>query len=65
MKKRIEDTVLARIISSKNQEVDAKTLWQESGLSIDEFYATLKREIDEGFIAEPAVAKLKLVEATD
>ena len=64
MKNKIEDTILAKIIKETNEEMDAKRLWQKSGLSIDEFYATLNREIDEGFIAEPAIAELKLVEVS-
>lgn len=64
MKKRIADTVLAKLIQAQGTSLDAKELWQKSGLSIDDFYAQLKQEIKDGFIAEPDVAQLKLVEVT-
>jgi type I restriction enzyme S subunit len=65
MKKQIENTVLAKILTRHERDMDAKELWEKSALTIDEFYATLKREIKEGFIAEPDVATLKLVEGAD
>ena len=65
MKKKIEDTVLAKLLMENGKSLEAKDLWQKSGLPIDEFYATLKNEIKEGFIAEPYVATLKLVEVGD
>jgi hypothetical protein len=43
--------------------MEAKELWKASTLkNIDEFYALLKQEIDDGFIQEPDIAELKLVE---
>lgn len=65
MKKQIENTVLAKILARHERDMDAKELWEKSVLTIDEFYATLKREIKEGFIAEPDVATLKLLEGAD
>lgn len=65
MKKKIEDTVLAKLLMENGKSLEAKVLWQKSGISIDEFYATLKSEIKEGFIAEPDVATLKLAEVAD
>lgn len=65
MKKKIEDTVLAKLLMENGKSLEAKDLWQKSGLSIDEFYAILKNEIKEGFIAEPDVATLKLAEVSD
>jgi type I restriction enzyme S subunit len=65
MKKKVADTVLAKLLKEHGQSMEARDLWQKSGLTIDEFYATLKREITEGFIAEPEVARLKLVEVVD
>lgn len=65
MKKKVTDTVLAKLLKEHNQSMEARELWQKSGLTIDEFYAILKREITEGFIAEPEVARLKLAEVID
>jgi len=60
MKKKINEPCLAKILSEGNQEMDAKNLWQKSRAFYRRLYATLKREIDEGFIVEPEAAKLKL-----
>jgi type I restriction enzyme S subunit len=65
MKKQLTETVLAKLLNQHGKSMEARELWQKSGLTIDEFYATLKREITEGFIAEPEVARLKFVEVVD
>lgn len=44
------------------EDLSAKVLWQRSGLEIDRFYAQLKTEIANGWIAEPEPATVKEVE---
>lgn len=65
MKKQIANTELAKLLQEHGEAMEAQQLWKKSGLSIDDFYAALKQEIKEGFIAEPEVAQLKLVEVSD
>jgi len=43
--KEIESTHLANIVRHHNGPLSAKALWKESGLTIDDFYAQLKREL--------------------
>jgi type I restriction enzyme S subunit len=54
--------VLTQLIKENGGNIEAKRLWEKSGLSIDEFYSLLKREIDDGFIAEPKKAESNFVE---
>lgn len=45
--------ILAEILRKNNFRMTAKELWRASGLEIDDFYAQLKTEVDEGLIREP------------
>ncbi|MTJ51970.1 hypothetical protein FJR38_04420 [Anabaena sp. UHCC 0253] len=65
MNKNIINTKLAKILKLNGEQMEAKELWKASELSIDEFYALLKQEIDDGFIQEPDIAELKLVEVDE
>jgi len=53
---------LAQIVSQNMGTLSAKSLWHQSGLTIDAFYQQLKTEIAEGWIAQPAEAEMKVVE---
>ena len=65
MKQNIEYTKLSKILKSNGGQMEAKELWKASELGIDEFYALLKQEIDDGFIQKPDIAELKLVEVDE
>ena len=66
MTKNIDSTILAKILKTNGGKMEAKQLWKASNLKgIDDFYALLKREIEDGFIQEPNIAELKLVEAVE
>lgn len=52
---------LAKLLVKNDGTLHAKALWQQSGLSIDEFYQQLKSEIAEGWIAPPVEAEMKVV----
>jgi type I restriction enzyme S subunit len=54
---------LATILARHNGEMNAKDLWQRFGGEIDAFYAQLKLEVSKGWIREPAVAEMRVVEA--
>ena len=41
----INKTHLAEILRSHSRPLNAKTLWKDSELTIDDFYAQLKREM--------------------
>jgi len=43
---------LADILNSNSGAMKPETLWQASGLSIDDFYKQLKREVESGLIRE-------------
>lgn len=53
---------LAKLLSQHKGTLPAKSLWQQSGLTIDAFYQQLKAEIAQGWIAPPAVAEMKVME---
>lgn len=53
---------LAKLLSKKRGTMPAKSLWQQSGLMIDDFYQQLKAEIAQGWIAPPAEAEMKILE---
>lgn len=53
---------LSAILAKHNDELSAKALWNNSGLSIDEFYRQLKAEMVNGWIEEPEKAKVRIVE---
>ena len=53
---------LAQLLSQHKGELPAKSLWQQSGLTIDAFYQQLKTELAQGWIAPPAVAEMKVLE---
>jgi type I restriction enzyme, S subunit len=66
MDKDISNTKLGKIIGINGGRMEAKELWKASELkNIDEFYALLKQEIEDGFIQEPDIAELKLVETNE
>lgn len=55
-----EDTApLATLLAANNGELEAKTLWQRSGLAIENFYQQLKMEIAAGYLQQPEEAKLR------
>ncbi len=53
---------LAQLLSENKGTLPAKSLWQQSRLTIDDFYQQLKTEIAQGWISPPAEAKMKLME---
>ena len=53
---------LAKLLSQNKGTLLSKSLWQQSGLTIDEYYQQLKSEIAIGWIAKPAVAEMKILE---
>ena len=50
---------LATLLIKAKGELSAKSLWQQSGLTIDAFYQQLKTELAAGWIAPPNVAQMK------
>ena len=50
---------LATLLARHNSEMSAKDLWQRFGGEIDAFYAQLKTEVAQGWIAEPAPAEMR------
>ncbi|WP_434149148.1 restriction endonuclease subunit S [Methylocaldum gracile subsp. desertum] len=54
---------LAAILARHHDGMNAKDLWQRFGGEIDAFYAQLKLEVSKGWIREPAVAEMRVVEA--
>lgn len=55
---------LAQLLIQNKGTLPAKSLWQQSGLTIDAFYQQLKTELAQGWIAPPAVAEMKVLEET-
>ena len=53
---------LAQLLIQNKGTLPAKSLWQQSGLTIDKFYQQLKTEIAQGWIAPPAAAEMKILE---
>jgi len=53
---------LAQLLNQNKGSLPAKSLWQQSGLTIDAFYQQLKTEIAQGWIAPPAEAEMKVLE---
>jgi type I restriction enzyme S subunit len=51
--KATEDAPLAALLIKAKGELSAKSLWQQSGLSIDAFYLKLKTELAAGWIRKP------------
>jgi len=51
-----EDAPLATLLNKAKGELSAKSLWQQSGLTIDAFYQQLKAELVNGWIAPPKEA---------
>jgi type I restriction enzyme, S subunit len=60
--KRDSKAPLAILLVQNKGTLPAKSLWQQSGLTIDRFYQQLKTEISEGWIAPPAEAEMKVKE---
>ncbi len=54
-----ESAPLAALLAANNDELEAKVLWQRSGLSIEDFYQQLKMEIAAGYIQQPEEARLQ------
>jgi type I restriction enzyme S subunit len=59
-----EQAPLVTILVKNNSELSAKTLWNVSGLEIDDFYRQLKTEMVRGWIVQPEIAYMKEVEAS-
>jgi type I restriction enzyme, S subunit len=55
-------TPLAQLLIQNKGTLPAKSLWNQSGLTIDSFYQQLKIEIAQGWIAPPTEAKMKILE---
>lgn len=53
----IKPTHLSDILRQHERPLDARSLWKESQLSIDDFYAQLKSELGKG-ITETEQARL-------
>lgn len=53
---------LAQLLIQHKGTLPAKSLWQQSGLTIDAFYQQLKIELAQGWIAPPAEAEVKVLE---
>lgn len=53
---------LAQLLIQNKGTLPAKSLWQQSGLTIDAFYQQLKTELAQGWIAPPAEAEMKILE---
>ncbi|WP_051822368.1 restriction endonuclease subunit S [Desulfonatronum thiodismutans] len=56
------DASLARLLIQNKGTLPAKSLWQQSGLTIDAFYQQLKTEIAQGWIAPPVEAEMRVLE---
>nr|WP_320192698.1 restriction endonuclease subunit S [uncultured Desulfobacter sp.] len=56
------DAPLSAILVKNNEELSAKTLWNTSGLAIDDFYRQLKIEMLKGWIAEPEKAHVRIID---
>lgn len=56
------DAPLAKILGANKGTLPAKSLWQQSSLTIDAFYHQLKTEIAQGWIAPPIEAQMKVEE---
>ena len=54
---------LASLLNRHNGEMSANDLWQRFGGEIDAFYAQLKTEVSQGWIAEPKEAEMLEKEA--
>lgn len=55
---------LAQLLIQNKGTLPAKSLWQQSDLTIDTFYQQLKTEIAQGWIAPPTEAEIKIIEVT-
>ena len=51
-----KDAPLALLVQKAKGEADAKVIWSQSKLALPEFYKQLKKEIDAGYLAQPAQA---------
>lgn len=56
---------LSSLVSRANGEIQAKDLWQSSGIDIDDFYTQLKTEVVHGWLAEPEEAVMNVLEESD
>jgi type I restriction enzyme S subunit len=54
-----DNAPLAALLVEAKGEMSAKTLWQQSNLSIDDFYQQLRAELAHGWIAPPKPAEMK------
>jgi type I restriction enzyme, S subunit len=64
MPKSADDAPLAKILAKQKGELAAKTLWEQSGLEIADFYLQLRTEIANGWIQEPPPATVREIEAS-
>ncbi len=62
MPKPDDSAPLAQFLIKAKGTLSAKSLWRESGLTIDAFYHQLKAELALGWIAPPAEAEMKMKE---
>jgi hypothetical protein len=63
--KATDDAPLATLLTKAKGELSAKSLWQQSGLTIDAFYQQLKTELGHGWIAPPKAAEMYSVSPMD
>ena len=54
-----DDAILAAIINKEGLEVDAKIVWNKSKYDLPAFYKQLKKEINAGYINQPAQANFE------
>ncbi|MBT6341209.1 MAG: hypothetical protein HOJ48_18130 [Desulfobacula sp.] len=57
----VDDDHLSKILTKDNVVIDPKSLWQKSELTIDDFYAQLKLEVEGKLIEETPEKLLKLI----
>jgi type I restriction enzyme S subunit len=60
-----DDAPLATLLTKAKGELSAKSLWQQSGMTIDAFYQQLKTELARGWIAPPKAAEVYSVWPAD
>jgi type I restriction enzyme S subunit len=59
-----KDAPLTQLLTKAMGELPAKSLWQQSGLTIDAFYQQLKAELGRDWISTPKEAVMQEVEQT-
>ncbi|MCG8335306.1 MAG: type I restriction endonuclease subunit S, partial [Proteobacteria bacterium] len=62
-KPKIKDQApLSALLAKSSNGLSATSLWNNSGLSIDEFYRQLKTEMKNGWIVEPQKAEVHIID---